>query len=144
MDDWLLTRADLLPTFSSDGASPKYVVALQDARAVGGEGALPMKDKYGRPYSCSIPDTTQHDEEAQGASPKVYYVVCTPADTCWHVYCKHTVQAFGAVLLARMLSSPLKLTSICTVCWSSANAAETILTFYMLSARMTSRLHRRV
>ena len=93
MDDWLLTRVDLLPTFSSEGASPKYVVALQDAKAVGGEGALPMKDKYGRPYSCSIPDTTQHDQEAQGATPKVSMLHAPLWTTYWHGRCKHTASS---------------------------------------------------
>ena len=65
---WL---ADLLPTFSSEAFTPRYIIALQHASTLdlGLEGVLPMKDKYGRPYSCVIPDAIQHAKEAQEASP---------------------------------------------------------------------------
>ncbi|CAL5229222.1 g12505 [Coccomyxa viridis] len=61
---------DLLPTFSSEAFTPKYIVAVQNGKTqdVGLEGVLPMKDKYGRPYSCVIPDAITPDTQAQRAS----------------------------------------------------------------------------
>lgn len=74
-------RADLLPTFSSEAFTPKYVVALEsaDTQDVGLEGVLPMKDKYGRSYSCIIPGVSSHDKQGQRESPlKVCHVSLHP------------------------------------------------------------------
>ena len=65
--------ADLLPSFSSEAASPKYILALQDAPLPEGQQGhgLPMRDKHGQSYSCLIPDVTQthHEAVVESASP---------------------------------------------------------------------------
>ena len=79
---------DLLPTFSSEEAAPKYIVALEDAQRPergrdkgpewGTDVVLPMKDKYGRQYSCLLPGTTQPGEkEAQEDSGPQVRLRCT-------------------------------------------------------------------
>ena len=78
----IIMYADLLPSFSSEAASPKYIVALQDAPEPEGQQGhgLPMRDKDGQSYSCRVPDVTETDHEALAESAQ-------PVRACqasWH------------------------------------------------------------
>ena len=77
-----MTYADLLPSFSTEAASPKYIVALQDAPVPEGQQGhgLQMRDKHGQSYSCTIPDVTETDHEALNGSASVVRV-CRAS---WH------------------------------------------------------------
>ena len=74
--------ADLLPSFSTEAASPKYIVALQDAPVPEGQQGhgLQMRDKHGQSYSCTIPDVKETDHEALNGSASVGRVCCAS----WH------------------------------------------------------------
>ena len=62
--------------------APKYIVALQDAPVPEGQQGhgLQMRDKHGRPYSCTIPGITDIDHDALNGSASAVRV-CRAS---WH------------------------------------------------------------